>query len=61
MMTVSVNGVVPVIGPTLSCRPVGALWNVRSTVWGSRFTLAVLWRPELSVAVRRSSRYDGYS
>ena len=56
MITVWVNGVVPVDGPTESCSPDGELWKVSGTVCGSRFSLAVLDKPELSVAVRWISR-----
>src|SRR5258706_12979085 len=60
-MTVRVNGAVPLVAPTVSCRPTGLDANVRSTVLGCTLTEVVLVRPPESVAVRRNSRYDGYS
>ena len=35
MITVRVNGVVPLVLPTASCSPVGFDWNVSATVCGS--------------------------
>jgi hypothetical protein len=60
-ITVRVNGVVEGLLPTVSCSPVGLERKVRSTVWGSRRTLAVSVSPPLSVAVSRSSIQAGYS
>jgi hypothetical protein len=55
-ITVRVNVVVELELPTVSWRPVGELWNVRTTVRGSRRTVSVSERPPESVAVRVSSR-----
>jgi hypothetical protein len=60
-ITVRVNGVVEALLPTVSCSPVGLVPKVRSTVWGSRRTLAVSVSPPLSVAVSCSSIQAGYS
>ena len=60
-ITVRVNGAACSDGPTTSRKPVGADWNVRSTVWGCRSTLFVSINPFASVAVNRNSRCDGYS
>jgi hypothetical protein len=41
--------------------PVGVDWKLRSTVTGCSSTLVVPVVPVASVAVKRSSRYEGYS
>ena len=61
MITVRVNGVAWLVEPTASCSPGGLVWKVRLTVCGSSRTVSVSTRPPGSVAVRVSSRYDGYS
>jgi hypothetical protein len=60
-ITVRVNGVVWAVDPTVSWSPGGLVWKVRLTVWGSSRTVSVSLSPPGSVAVRVSSRYDGYS
>src|SRR4051794_4275530 len=60
-MAVRVNGVVCCVEPTVSCRPEGDDWKVTATVCGSILRTAVVLAPPESVAVSRSSRYDGYS
>ena len=61
-MTVRVNGVAASdCVPTTSDRPVGTDWNVRLTVRGSSRSVVLACRFDESVAVRVSSRYDGYS
>ena len=59
-MTVWTNGACPEKVPTERPRPGGLDWKDRSTVWGFTLTLVLAGRPE-AVAVRRISRYDGYS
>jgi hypothetical protein len=61
MITVRVNGVVPAALPTASWSPLGLDWNARLTVCGSSRTVFESVSPPESVAVRVSSRYDGYS
>jgi hypothetical protein len=56
-----VKGVAALPPLRTSCRPEGLVANVRLTVWGWSVTLAVLVRPPESVAVKTSSRLDGYS
>ncbi len=60
-ITVRVNGVGATAPFQAISRPVGFDANVRSTVCGFRRTLVVVLAPSESVAVRRSSRCDGYS
>ncbi len=55
-ITVSVKGAVPEKVATLSWRPVGTVWNWRSTVCGWMETLAVCVSPPASVAVSWISR-----
>ena len=59
-MTVRLNGAVPAAPPTTSCSPVGADWKVSVTVRGSSWSDVDAELPAESVAVRTSSRYDGY-
>ena len=59
-ITVRENGATDEALPTVSLRPAGVS-NVRTTVRGSRRMLSVSVSPPASVAVRRSSRCDGYS
>src|SRR4051812_44266607 len=61
MMTCRVNGVAWLVEPTVSSSPDGLLANVRFTVCGWRSSVVALVSPRVSVAVRRSCRYDGYS
>src|SRR5918993_2555577 len=56
-----VKGVVLTVEPTASCIPLGWVSNPSSTVRGSRRTCVEPAAPAESVAVRTSSRYDGYS
>ena len=58
-MTVRVNGVAALAPSTTSCSPGGLDASVRSTVAGSSRRDTVVVSPLLSVAVSRSSRYDG--
>jgi hypothetical protein len=60
-MTMRLNVAVVVELPTVSRRPPGVVWNVRTTTCGSSPTLTLSVKPPESVAVRVSSRYDGYS
>ena len=60
-MTERVNGVVATSAPTASCRPGGDEAKVRSTVRGCTSSEAVAVLPSASVAVTRSSMYEGYS
>ena len=61
-ITVDVNGVAAVLEkPRVNCRPAGREVTVTGTVRGSSRRLTVVVRPSESVAVRRSSRCDGYS
>src|SRR6185295_14448324 len=55
------NGVVSAPLPRTSCRPGGSDCMPIATVFGFRITLFVSVRPEESVAVRISSRCEGYS
>ena len=59
-ITVRVNGVALLTPPTASDKPVGTDWKFSVAVRGLIRTLAVLWRPPASVAVRRISICDGY-
>src|SRR5215210_5509 len=61
MITVRVNVALVVALPTVSESPLGVVWKVSSTVFGSRRSVFVLVSPPESVAVNFSSRYDGYS
>ena len=61
MITVRVTGAVPAVLPTTSWRPAGLDAKVRFTVCGSSWMLSTSVSPPASVAVRRSSRCDGYS
>ena len=58
-ITVRVKGVVEAIPSTASERPLGEDANVRSTVFGCRFTLVVVETFALSVAVSSSSKDQG--
>src|SRR6185503_8621606 len=60
-ITLRVKGVVPEVGPTASWSPIGLDWNVRSTVCGRTSRDTVVVAPAESVAVARSSKWDGYS
>jgi hypothetical protein len=60
-IAVRVNGATWLVDPTASDSPAGLDPKVRATVCGSSRRTCVLVRPPASVAVRRSSRYDGYS
>ena len=60
-ITVRWNWVVDDVALTARDRPVGTDWNVRTTVCGSIRRVTDACVPKLSVAVRVSSRYDGYS
>src|SRR5437764_12503495 len=61
MITVLLNGVTPVVVLIPSVRPEGTEAKLSTAVFGSSRTLVVAERPPASVAVRSSSRYDGYS
>ena len=58
-ITLRVNGGTADVLPTVSGRPRGDEVNVRSTVFGSSWTLAVRATPWVSVAISVSSRFDG--
>src|SRR5262245_33607748 len=60
-MTVRVNGAGALVALTPSGSPVGLEANVSTTVFGCSRTLFVFVRPPASLAVRRSSRWLGYS
>jgi hypothetical protein len=60
-ITVRENGVTDWLGPTAMERPLGTVLNERTTVRGSSRTEVVAWAPWESIAVNRSSRYEGYS
>jgi len=60
-ITVLLNGAVDDCELTASVSPAGDVWKLRTTVCGSRRTVCVAVVPKVSVAVRLSSRYDGYS
>src|SRR5262245_15632291 len=60
-MTVRVNVAVELAPLNVSWSAHGAVWNVKTTVFGSSRSALVFVRPPESVAVRLSSRYDGYS
>jgi hypothetical protein len=61
MISVFTYGVASLTLLALSVSPGGSLASVRSAVSGYKSTLAVSVRPPASVAVRRSSRWVGYS
>src|SRR6185503_7984788 len=61
MITVRVNGAVDVAAFTASDSPLGIVWKLSTTVWGSSRRVTEDCVPKLSVAVSVSSRYDGYS
>ena len=61
MITVRVKVAVAWDPFTASLRPPGVLWKVSTTVRGSSRRVRVPVSPPESVAVRVSSRYDGYS
>src|SRR5678816_2152744 len=60
-ITVRENGVLDWVGPTAMPSPLGTELNVSTTVLGSSRTEVVACAPCESVAINRSSRYDGYS
>src|SRR5262245_55889706 len=60
-ITVRVKVVANVDEPTASCKPFGTVWNVSTTLCGSRRRVFVAVNPLESVAVRLICRYEGYS
>ena len=61
VMTVRVNGAAACRRPEDELKPGGARCEGQPTVCGWSLSVSVSVRPPASVAVRRSSRYDGYS
>src|SRR5215210_1630041 len=59
--TVRLKGAVELLSPTTRSSPAGSDWKFSTTGFGSSRTLLVSCKPSKSVAVRRSSRYEGYS
>ena len=60
-ITVRAKGVAEDVWLTARESPVGEVWKDRATVWGSSRTVVDALAPPLSMAVRVSSRYEGYS